>query len=120
MGIGREQFATVFLGVVALGLITFYMRVTSFGTRGFHDGLLRFRLDMREGQDEEISQLLWRHCQTKTLVTVRRMGGDAPAEYSYRVSLRDKRRNDDLLIELQEIEGVRDASLAMQEELQEI
>lgn len=124
MGVGSGQFGLAIIGTIALGAIMIYLSATGFGGRERHDGMLRFRFaDAGAGSDGDhrLSQVLRRHCRSTMLVTVRRAtAAGGPAEYAYQVTLRDRRRNADLIEELGSLDGLEDVSLALSEEMQEV
>lgn len=120
MGIGSFRFGPAILGAVSLCLIMIYLRITGFGSRTRHDGLIRFRVEEDPKLLEQIGGILQRHCRALSLVSTRRPALGSPSEYAYAVSFRDPRRNSELLHDLGELAGMKELSLSIHEDEQEI
>ncbi len=118
MAVGSQRYPEAVLGTFALLLTTAYLHYARFGTQGVFDGHLTFRLEgVQEGEVAFLS-ILKRFCRKYATISVRR-GGNV-AEYIFQIRLRDPRRGDDLIRDLQGTGGIADVSLVLQDELSEV
>jgi uncharacterized membrane protein YhiD involved in acid resistance len=118
MAVGSQRYPEAILGTLALLLTTTYLHFVRFGTQGVFDGHLTFRL---EGVQQGEGAFLWilkRFCRKYATISVRR--GENVTEYIFQIRLRDPRRGEDLIRDLQGAGGVADVSLVLQDELSEV
>jgi hypothetical protein len=119
MAAGSQRYAVAIIGTAALCLIVIYLHVTSFGSHSAFNAFLRCRV---AGGTEpgRVSGVLKRFCGGFALISVQE--GDVPGtmEYAYQLTLRDSGDNEEMIAELDGLEGVSDLGLTMQEELLEV
>jgi hypothetical protein len=109
------------LGTIILSLIAIYLYLTSFGTHQPHNGFLRFNFRGHIGPDSPIPTVLKRFCGSFTLISAQDSGfGTSEVEYAYQLMIRNAAKNQEMLSELQKVEGVENISLTMQERLLEV
>jgi uncharacterized membrane protein YhiD involved in acid resistance len=120
MAAGSQRYATAIVGTVILSLIALYLHLTGFGTHQPHNGFFRFRFSGQIGPDHPITSTLKRFCRSFTLISVQDSGPGRAAEYAYQLMIRNARKNEQMLAELERIEGIEDISLTMQEQLLEV
>jgi len=120
MATGSQRYATAIVGAVILSLIALYLHLIGFGSRQPHNGFFRFRFAGRIGPDHPISRILKRFCSSFTLISVQDAGAGGPAEYAYQLTIRNAARNEQMLAEVEKVEGVRNINLTMQEQLLEV
>jgi uncharacterized membrane protein YhiD involved in acid resistance len=121
MAAGSQRYLTAIIGTVILSLIATYLYLTNFGTHELHNAFLRFSLKGRIGADHPIQAILKRFCGNFILISSQDSGlGNSMVEYAYQLMVRDADKNEQMLGELQRVEGVENMSLTMQEQLLEI
>jgi uncharacterized membrane protein YhiD involved in acid resistance len=113
MAAGSQRYAVAIVGTVILSLIAIYLHLTGFGTHQPHNGFLRFSF--------RGSTILRRFCGSFTLISAQESGfGTAEVEYAYQLMIRNAAKNQQMLSELQQVEGLENISLTMQERLLEV
>ena len=120
LAVGSMRWATAVVGTVALLLVSVYLSVTRFGSRGQYDGFLRYRLPDDESARSEAERQVARFCRRVKPVAVRQFGGEPLTDFTFHVRLRDRERGRDLVVQLERIPGMTDVSLVLQEELAEV
>ncbi|MBE0535844.1 MAG: DUF4956 domain-containing protein [Phycisphaerae bacterium] len=121
MAAGSQRYTIAILGTIVLSLVIVYLYLTDFGKHKAHNGFLRFSLTGHIGPQHAIPQVLRRFCRTFTLISTQDGDfGNPDVEYAYQVMIRNASRNEQMLSELQSIQGVKNISLTMQEQLLEV
>jgi hypothetical protein len=121
MAAGSQRYAIAVMGTVILSLIAIYLYLTAFGTHLPHNGFLRFSLPAHIGPKHPVSDILKRFCGNFTLISAQDRGlGGAGVDYAYQLMVRNADKNEQMLSELEKIEGIGNISLTMQEQLLEI
>jgi uncharacterized membrane protein YhiD involved in acid resistance len=121
MATGSQRFMIAIMGTVVIILIILYLHVTDFGKHKPHNGFLRFNLSGHIGPKHPVPGILNRFCRNFTLISAQDGDfGDPNVEYAYQVMIRNANRNEQMLSELQGIDGVSNISLTMQEQLLEV
>ena len=120
MAAGSQRYAVAVVGTVVLGTVAVYLHLTGFGTHPPHNGFLRFSLIGAMGPDHPIPAILRRFCRRYTLISVQDSSFSGTGEYAYQIMTKDYLRNEEMLYELEKINGVANVSLTLQEELLEV
>ncbi len=121
MASGSQRYDIAVMGTIVLSLIALYLYLTGFGTHQPHNGFLRFSLPGHIGPKHPISAILKRFCGNFTLISAQDSGfGSSEVEYAYQLMIRNAKKNEQMLSELEKVEGVGNISLTMQEQLLEI
>ena len=120
MASGARLYGTAIVGTVILCAIIVYLYLTSFGSHEPHNGFLRFSLRGHIGADHPVSVILRRFCGNFTLISVQDTGFGGPSEYAYQLMIRNAINNEQMIAELEAIEGIENISLTMQERLLEV
>jgi uncharacterized membrane protein YhiD involved in acid resistance len=120
MAAGSQRYLTAIIGTLVLSLIAVYLYFTDFGSHEPHNGFLRFSLRGPLGPDHPVPGVLRRFCGNFTLISVQDSGFGGPAEYAYQIMIRNTARNEELVSELEKVEGIESISLTMQEKLLEV
>ena len=121
MAAGSQRYATAIVGTIILCLIALYLHLSGFGAHQPHNGFLRFTFRGHIGPESSIPDILRRFCGTFTLVSAQDSGfGTSEVEYAYQLMIRDTAKNEQMLSELEKINGVENISLTMQERLLEV
>jgi len=121
MAAGSQRYAIAVGGTIVISLIALYLYLTGFGTHEPHNGFLRFSLKGHIGPKHPIPTILKRFCGNFTLISVQDSGFGSPlVEYAYQLMIRNAAKNEQMLSELEKIEGIENISLTMQEQLLEV
>ncbi len=121
MAAGSQRFAIAVVGTIILSLIALYLYLTGFGTHQPHNGFLRFSFPGHIGPKHPVPGILKRFCGSFTLISAQDSGfGSSEVEYAYQLMIRNAKKNEQMLAELEKIKGVGNVSLTMQEQLLEV
>jgi uncharacterized membrane protein YhiD involved in acid resistance len=121
MAAGSQRYLTAIMGTAILSLIAAYLYLTNFGMHEPHNAFLRFSLKGHIGSDHPVTKILKQFCGSFILISAQDSGmGSSIVEYAYQLMVRDADKNEQMLGELQRVEGVENMSLTMQEQLLEI
>jgi uncharacterized membrane protein YhiD involved in acid resistance len=121
MAAGSQRYLTAIIGTIILSMIAAYLYLTNFGMHEPHNAFLRFSLKGRISADHPIAKILKRFCGNFILISAQDSAyGTSMVEYAYQLMVRDADKNEQMLGELQQVEGVENMSLTMQEQLLEI
>ncbi len=121
MAAGSQRYAVAIVGTIVLSLIAIYLHVSGFGTHQPHNGFLRFTYRGPVAPDNPIITILKRFCGSFVLVSAQDTGfGTSEIEYAYQLMIRNTAKSQQMLSELQNIEGLENINLTMQERLLEI
>lgn len=120
MATGSHRYATAIMGTIVLSLIVLYLFFSDFGAHEPHNGFLRFSLRGPIGPNHPVAGVLRRFCGNFTLISMQDTGFGGPAEYAYQLMIRNTARNEELISDLERIEGMENINLTMQEKLLEV
>jgi len=121
MASGCQRYGIAVVGTVLLSLVAIYLYLTGFGTHRPHNGFLRFNLNGHIGPNHPIPGILRRFCGNFTLISAQDSGYGSPiVEYAYQLMVRSAKKNEQMLAELEGVEGIESVSLTMQEQLLEV
>ena len=121
MAAGSQRYPVAIVGTIILSLIAIYLYLAGFGTHQPHNGFLRFTFSGHIGPESPIPAILRRFCGNFTLISAQDSGfGTSEVEYAYQLMIRNAAKNQQMLSELQKIEGLENISLTMQEGLLEV
>lgn len=120
MGCGTYKYATAAIGCALISAIMLYMWFTALGTRHRYDFILNVHWDRPLGEASALQTLLWRHSR-KIICASQRLGeSDEGSSFSYRLLLRDPGRVDELLREVNALQGVQRVSALRAEDESEM
>ncbi|MHC4619841.1 MAG: DUF4956 domain-containing protein [Planctomycetota bacterium] len=121
MAAGSQRYAIAIVGTGVLALIAIYLHITGFGTHQPHNGFLRFTLRGHIGPKHPVTAILKRFCGSFMLISAQDSGFGSPTvEYAYQLMVRNAKKNELMLSELGNVEGIENVSLTMQEQLLEV
>jgi len=121
MAAGSQRYFIAILGTMMLGFIALYLHITGFGTHEPHNGFLRFSLKGHIGPRHPVLSVLKKFCRNFTLISVEDSGfGSSEVEYAYQLMIRNAAKNEQMLGELEKVEGIGNINLTMQETLLEV
>jgi len=121
MATGSQRYGTAVVGTVVLSLIALYLHWAGFARREPHNGFLRLSVTGHIGPKHPVTAVLKRFCQRFTLISAQDSGFGSPTvEYAYQLMIRNAKKNELMLSELEKVKGIENISLIMQEQLLEI
>lgn len=121
MAAGSQRYTIAIMGTVVLSLIMIYLYLTGFGSHRPYNGFLRFSFNHHIDPKHPVFTILKRFCGSFTLISAQGNGpGSSSVEYAYQLMIRNAEKNGQMLAELEKIEGVKNISLTMQEQLLEV
>ncbi len=121
MAAGSQRYLTAIIGTIILSLIATYLHLTNFGMHEPHNAFLRFSLKGHIGSDHPIPGILRRFCGNFILISAQDSSfGKSMVEYAYQLMVKNADKNEQMLAEIQNVEGVENVSLTMQEQLLEV
>ena len=121
MAAGSQRYSIAIIGTVILCLIAIYLHLTKFGSHLPHNGFLRFRIKGHIDPKHPVIAILKRFCGHFTLISAQDDEyGSSHVEYAYQLMIRDIHKNEQMLTELERIEGLENISLTIQEQLLEV
>ncbi|MFC1764111.1 DUF4956 domain-containing protein [Planctomycetota bacterium] len=120
MATGAHKYGTAIMGTVFISLIMVYLHYTDFGSHEPHNGFLRFTLKGPFDPNHAVMKTLSRFCNSYTLLSRQDTGFGDTVEYAYQLLVRSTARNESMLAELENVEGVESINLTMQEKLLEV
>lgn len=120
LAVGTLRFSTAIVGLLCIAGVFLYLHLTSFGTRHRYDAVLSLQLtgDLADGL-QALKSLLDRYTLRSQLTSERRLSREG-LDLSYRLLLRDRKRNIEFQLELETIPGFENVALYMREEESEI
>ena len=120
LGIGTLRYSTSLIAVLGIALVLVYLRITDFGSRHRYDAVLTLRMTGdREYGMATLRETLRRH-SLRTLLTNERRATDEGVDLSYRLLLRDPKRDGELKSELDQTEGLEQISIFLREDESEV
>ncbi len=120
MGCGTFRYATATMGCAIMALVLIYLWYTGFGTRHRYDYILNFHWDRPLSEASLVESLLKRHSRKTICASQRTREAGTGTDFSYRLLLRDPKRVEDLLSDVQSTAGVSRVSGMRAEEESEI
>lgn len=106
MAAGTQKYALAVIGCSATAAIMFFLWWTEFGTRQRYDLILNLHWDLPLGELSPVVEVLRRHGDRVYCAGRRTAATGAGTDLSYRLLLRDPRRADELIQELERTTGV--------------
>ncbi len=117
---GVQSFATAFIGTTIFCLVVLLLYVSPFGTRRKHDGLVRFQLPAGPEAVAEVTSIMQNYTKNFVLVTMRNVAQGQVVDFAYQVKLAAPTDNQNLIQQLQAIDGIRGITYTNQEATVEI
>ncbi|MBN1123402.1 MAG: DUF4956 domain-containing protein [Sedimentisphaerales bacterium] len=121
MACGSQRYAIAIVGTITLCFILIYLHLADFGMHHSYNAFLRFSFKGTIDPSHPILLTLKRFSRTFSLISSNSCAPDGSSmDYAYQLSLRAASNNEQLLSEIQKIEGIHNISLTMQEQLLEV
>lgn len=121
MATGSQRYTIAILGAFALSAIILYLYLSDFGSHRPHNAFLRFSLHGRINTGHPIIAILKKFCGKYTLISSQDAGfGDPDVEYAYQVMIKSAAKNEEMIAELNKIDGIKNIHLTVQEQLLQI
>ena len=121
MATGSQRYAIAIVGTLGVGLIILYLYMSDFGSHRPHNAFLRFTLQGHLSTGHPVIAILKKFCGSHTMISSD--GGDfgsQTVDYAYQIMIKNASKNEAMMDELQKIEGIRNVSLTVQEQLLQI
>lgn len=116
---GLRAYEVAVFGTALFCVAALLLDWADFGSRHRFDGLLRL-VSPADGDEGSMEKALGRHTSRYVLVGLREAAQGEAVERAYHVRLADPRQRTDLLRALEDLPGIRDVSLTLQEHTVEI
>ena len=127
MATGTGNYKVAILGTIIVIIIIRFLFLIEYGSKRSHDGLLRFRLNVTQGNPgpedadfEKISTILSAFCKRHYLVSMYQLPSKTQVEYAFQIKLKKNQTTSNLLNRLLEQSGVSDLNILVQESNTEI
>jgi hypothetical protein len=114
MAVGTQRFSTAVVGVVTIGIVLTYLRISNFGSQRLPDGLLCVEIDgdPAAGRDA-LQRVFYRHARRWDLSKEQTMPGQGQV-LTFQLHLRDRNRSGDLREDLAAAEHLHEVSYVHQ------
>ena len=121
MACGSQRYGTAIIGTFTIAGIILYLHLSEFGTHRPHNAFLRFSFTGQISSKHPILAVLNKFCSTHTMISSQGGDfGDASVEYAYQVMIKNAAKNEQMLAELQKVDGITNINLTVQEQLLQI
>ncbi|MBI4910765.1 MAG: DUF4956 domain-containing protein [Acidobacteria bacterium] len=112
---GTLAYAIAVIGTVMFSLLALYLGRMSFGFRNYFDALLRFTLRSTEASAAAVQECLTAHCSRFTLTMVQQVFQGEATEHVYQIRFRSSDSRDKLIQQLEQLSGVTNLSMMLEE-----
>ena len=121
MAAGSQRYMIAIIGTLAISAIILYLYLSDFGSHRPHNAFLRFSLSNRIDSHHPVVAILKKFCGRHTLISSQDAGfGDPDVEYAYQIMIKSAAKNEDMIAELNKVEGIKNINLTVQEQLLQI
>ncbi len=118
MATGSQRYSIAILGTVGLSIIIIYLHLSEFGSQQSNNAFLRFNLADHITKDHQVVAILKKFCGNFSLISSQDNAFGTPdVEYAYQLVIKNASKNEIMLSELQKVQGIRNISLTVQEQL---
>ncbi len=111
-GLGAHVVALLGTGLFCASVFT--LTLSEFGSQRRFDGLLRFSLPITTDEGD-VMKVLRQHSTSVALVTLREVAQGQAMEHAYQIRLSNPKQRSSLIVALEQIVGIQDVSLLLQE-----
>lgn len=121
MACGSQRYAIAVIGTFGILAIIGYLHLSEFGSHRPHNAFLRFSLQGRITAKHPIIEILQKFCGKHTMISSHDAEfGSSNVEYAYQIMLKNASKNEEMIAELQKIQGISKIDLTVQEQLLQI
>ena len=120
MACGTQRYSIAIVGCAMASLVLLYIWYTNFGSRQRYDYIVNIDWDRSLEEISFLDRLLGRHSLKTVLASQRSSDAEETSHLSYRLLLRDPGRVDQLVSELNSMEGISRVTTMKAEEESEI
>ncbi|MBN2011622.1 DUF4956 domain-containing protein [candidate division KSB1 bacterium] len=117
---GVQSYATAIIGTIVYCLVVYILFISPFGTRRKHDGLIRFQIPTGPGPASQVTQIMQQFTRNFVLVTMRNVAQGQVVDYAYQVKFTSTFANQELIQQLETIDGIRGITYTNQEATVEV
>lgn len=111
---GLKAYMAAVFGTALFCAAVYMLAYTEFGSKQQFDGLLRFSIP-RSTDGDLITNILRRYTRQFTLITLRNSAQEEVMEHAYQVEMKDQELRVQMVGDLEELPGLQEISLLMQE-----
>ena len=112
---GLRSYSAAVAGTTLFCVGAFLLTWTDYGSQRVYDGLLRFQAPASPDIEQAVANVLRRFTRTSALVTLREVAQGEAMEHAYQVRFGARQSRNQLLGALEQLPGVHDVSLMLQE-----
>jgi len=121
MACGSQRYAIAIVGSLTICLIILYLYLSDFGSHQPHNAFLRFTLEGHIDPKHPVLMVLKKFCGNHTMISSNSGDfGTSTVDYAYQVMIKNASKNEKMMDELQQIDGIKNVSLTVQEQLLQI
>lgn len=121
MACGSQRYAIAIVGTLVICLIILYLYLSDFGSHQPHNAFLRFTLEEHINPKHPVLVVLNKFCGNHTMISSNSGDfGTSTIDYAYQVMIKNASKNENMMDELQKINGIKNVSLTVQEQLLQI
>ena len=120
MATGTQKFTSALVGCAVVAVTMLYLWFTAYGSRQRYDLILNLHWGRSQEELPELDRILRRHTWKSLLASQRSQEGEAGADLSYRLLLRNTARAGELLTDLRRLSGVSNLTSMSAEDESEI
>lgn len=119
MACGTQKFTTALIGTLIAAMVLIYIWYTNFGARQRYDLILNLNWDRPLSALDNLEQFFKKHALKAHLASQNTSSDGSATQLSYRLLLRDPKRTQELIDEIDQISGVsKVSSMATENELE--
>jgi uncharacterized membrane protein YhiD involved in acid resistance len=111
---GVQAYLTAVVGAVGFSLVILILHYSPMAQVSRYDGLLKLNLDNDKKVQNQMHDLVNKHCQEATLISIRELAQGDRLDYAFQIKLKSNSRHDIFVRELKEIENVKGLTLMLQ------
>lgn len=117
---GVRSYSTAIIGTIFFSSIVFLQHISPFAERKKHDGLIRFQIPSDVKISNQVIAVLEKFTKRFVLITMRDVAQGKAYDYSYQIKLKEISDNQQLLSELNNIQGMRGLTFTNRETTVEV
>ncbi len=112
---GAYAFGVAIVGSLGFSLAALVLYYSPFGPDNYFDGMLRFNMPCKDGENNKLNDLLNQYCKAFSLVTLREIDQGLRLDYAYHIKLRRGNTHEQFLTALKDLQMIEGVNLMLQE-----
>ncbi|MBD64627.1 MAG: DUF4956 domain-containing protein [Halobacteriovoraceae bacterium] len=117
---GVYAFTIAALGTIGYSIFAMIVSTMPFSKEDYFDGILRFSLDNTAEEKRQLEEVMSKHCQHYSLVSLAEASKGKRLAYNYQIKLKNDITHDQLMGGLQEISSMKGLRFSTQELMVEL